>query len=215
LVVRLSRTFKLSVYSAVAVTVALLAFFAGYVFRASITKPHRTPQYWQWARPTHHPGIGDATIDPALLHNLKRIFAEQGVPPALVWLAEVESAFDPRACSSAGAVGMFQLMPDTAERFDLRVTGHDERTNPERSAFAAACYLRFLHHRFNNWVFAVAAYHAGERTVDEVIRGQSPRCRYADVADSLPSATVQYVERVGAVIQAREGMPLSALPPVD
>lgn len=210
---RISRTFKLSVYSAVAVTVALLAFFVGYVFRASTTKPQQTPQYWQWVHPMHESNR-DANIGAMLLHTMKQVFAEQGVPSVLVWLAEVESAFDPLARSPAGAVGMFQLMPDTAERFGLRVVGHDERTNPERSAFAAACYLRFLHQRFNDWSFAVAAYHAGERTVDEVIRGKA-RCRYADVADSLPSATVRYVEKVGAVIQAREGIQLSALPPVD
>jgi len=44
------------------------------------------------------------------------VFTDEGVPPELVWVAEVESSFDPRARSPAGAAGMFQLMPGTAAR---------------------------------------------------------------------------------------------------
>jgi hypothetical protein len=49
--------------------------------------------------------------------QLKPIFAAQKIPPELVWVAEVESSFDRRAESPAGAAGLFQLMPETAKRF--------------------------------------------------------------------------------------------------
>jgi membrane-bound lytic murein transglycosylase D len=52
--------------------------------------------------------------------ELKPVFAAQKIPPELVWVAEVESSFDRRALSPAGAVGLFQLMPDTAKRFGPR-----------------------------------------------------------------------------------------------
>src|SRR6266705_1913368 len=54
-----------------------------------------------------------------LVPKLKTIFAAEGVPSALIWLAEVESGFDASARSPAGAVGMFQLMPATAKDLGL------------------------------------------------------------------------------------------------
>src|ERR1043166_6745354 len=59
--------------------------------------------------------------------RLKTIFAAQKIPPELVWLAEVESSFDPRARSPDGAAGLFQLMPGTAKRYGLRVGPFDQR----------------------------------------------------------------------------------------
>ena len=55
------------------------------------------------------------------LARLKRIFIEERVPAELVWIAEVESSFDARARSPAGAAGLFQLMPVTARDLDLSV----------------------------------------------------------------------------------------------
>src|ERR1051325_2654692 len=55
--------------------------------------------------------------------RLKPIFAAAKVPSELVWIAEVESSFDPRARSPEGAVGLFQLQPATASRYGLRARG--------------------------------------------------------------------------------------------
>ena len=56
--------------------------------------------------------FSDAAAAKEYVPQLKPIFAAQKIPPELVWVAEVESSFDRRAESPAGAAGLFQLMPD-------------------------------------------------------------------------------------------------------
>ncbi len=101
--------------------------------------------------------------------ELKPIFTAQKIPPELVWVAEVESSFDRRALSPAGAAGLFQLMPDTAKRFGLSLWPRDQRYQPEPSATASAQYLKYLHDRFKDWRLALAAYNAGEGTVQKLL----------------------------------------------
>jgi soluble lytic murein transglycosylase-like protein len=72
-----------------------------------------------------------------------------------------ESAFDPLALSSTGALGLMQLMPATAERF-----GVTDRLDPAQNILGGARYLSFLLHKFNNNLkLALAAYNAGEGNV--------------------------------------------------
>lgn len=71
-----------------------------------------------------------------------------------------ESAYDPRALSKAGAVGLMQLMPGTAKRY-----GTTDRYNPEANVYAGTRYLRDLLKQFNDTELALAAYNAGENNV--------------------------------------------------
>lgn len=74
----------------------------------------------------------------------------------------VESGFNSRAMSKRGAVGLMQLMPETASRF-----GVSDRYDPRQNVLAGAQYLRFLMDRFGSNVrLALAAYNAGEQAVD-------------------------------------------------
>jgi membrane-bound lytic murein transglycosylase D len=142
--------------------------------------------------------------------ELKPIFIAQQVPPQLVWVAEVESSFDPGAESPAGAAGLFQLMPDTARRFGLSLWPRDQRYQPEPCATASARYLRNLHDRFKDWRLALAAYNAGEGTVQKVLeRYQSDS--YDAIAEHLPAETQMYVPRVEAIVMRREGAKLEDL----
>jgi membrane-bound lytic murein transglycosylase D len=142
--------------------------------------------------------------------RLKPIFAAQKVPTELVWIAEVESAFDPRARSPAGAAGLFQLMPATAKRYGLRTWPLDQRLRPDESAQAAAKYLEYLHRHFKDWRLALAAYNAGEGTVQKLLDRHKAQT-FDAIATHLSAETQMYVPRVEAMLARREGVKLSQL----
>ncbi len=144
------------------------------------------------------------------LVRLKGIFITQKAPPELFWLAEVESDFDAGACSSAGAVGLFQLKPDTARRFGLSLVPIDQRLDPEDNARASAQYLKYLHDRFQDWRLVAAAYNAGESTVQKLLDRYHTR-DYDVIARRLPAETRSYVPRVEAILERREGVKLTEL----
>jgi len=74
----------------------------------------------------------------------------------------VESAFNPRAVSKRGAVGLMQLHPDTARRY-----GVADAFDPGQNIAGGTRYLRDLMRRYgNNMELALAAYNAGEEAVD-------------------------------------------------
>ncbi len=142
--------------------------------------------------------------------RLKEIFAAEKLPPELVWLAEVESSFNPAARSPAGAAGMFQLMPATARSLNLSLRPWDERLQTDKSARAAARYLRQLHGRFGDWRLALAAYNAGEGRVDELLKKNRART-FDAIAHRLPAETQLYVPKVEATLHKREGVKLDQL----
>lgn len=142
---------------------------------------------------------------PHLLPLVQQVFVEEGVPGELAWLAEAESTFNPAARSPVGARGLFQLMPDTAKGLGLQTFLPDERTDPEKSARAAAQYLRYLHGRFGNWPLALAAYNAGEGRVRRTLKQENART-FAEIAAVLPAETRMYVPKVLATIEARAGV---------
>lgn len=147
-----------------------------------------------------------------LLPRLRAAFAAEGIPPELVWLAEAESSFNPGARSPVGAKGLFQFMPDTAKAQGLSTLLPDERTDPEKSARAAARYLRQLHGRFNNWALALAAYNAGEGRVARTLAARKADS-FTAIADALPAETRMYVPKVCALIATRAGREPHQLPP--
>lgn len=147
----------------------------------------------------------------SLVPRLKPIFREHGVPESLVWLAEVESTFDPKAKSPVGALGLYQFMPATATRFGLKLKPDDERIIPEKSATAAAQYLKYLHGKFDSWPLALAAYNAGEGRVGKLLK-QHKAGTFEGIAAHLPAETRMYVPKVAAVIKVRDGSDLLRLP---
>lgn len=141
-----------------------------------------------------------------LMPRLEKAFAEEGVPPQLAWLAEAESSLNPAARSPAGAKGLFQLEPATAKSLGLSTFLPDERTDPDKSAHAAAKDLKALGHRFHSWPLALAAYNAGEGRVGRLLEAKHARS-YDEIAAALPGETRMYVPKVCALIAARSGTP--------
>ncbi len=146
----------------------------------------------------------------ALVPKLQPIFAAEKVPAQLVWLAEVESSFNPDAKSPAGAAGLFQLMKPTAKSLGLSTWLPDERLHPEKSARAAARYLRHLHARFGDWRLALAAYNAGENRVAGLLKKSHTRT-YDAIARRLPAETQLFVPKCEATIKQRTGVALAEL----
>jgi membrane-bound lytic murein transglycosylase D len=141
----------------------------------------------------------------ALLPMLRAAFAAEGVPAELVWLAEVESTFNPNARSPAGAKGLYQLMPDTAKALGLSTWLPDERADPEKSAHAAARQLRSLYSKFGDWPLALAAYNAGEGRVSRALVAQKATT-FSGIAGTLPVETRLYVPKVCATVALRTGV---------
>jgi membrane-bound lytic murein transglycosylase D len=146
----------------------------------------------------------------ALVPRLKPEFIREGVPPQWVWIAEVESSFNPNARSPVGATGLFQFMPATAQHLGLALSPDDDRRHPEKSARAAARYLRYLHGRFKNWPLVLAAYNAGEGRVSGLLRKHGNS--FDAIAPHLPGETRMYVPKVLATVSLREKTDAANLP---
>jgi membrane-bound lytic murein transglycosylase D len=87
---------------------------------------------------------------------------EQGLPRDLIYLAMIESGFDPGATSLKSAGGVWQFIPGAARAYGLEVSHWvDARRDPDRAAEAAARLLKDLYVRFGSWPLAFAAYNAG------------------------------------------------------
>jgi soluble lytic murein transglycosylase len=100
---------------------------------------------------------------------VERVGLEHGVPPALVKaVIHAESAFDPRAVSHKGAMGLMQLMPATAKSLGVK-----QPFNSEQNVEGGTRYLRELRERYGNWTLALAAYNAGPEAVAKH-RGMPP-----------------------------------------
>jgi membrane-bound lytic murein transglycosylase D len=142
--------------------------------------------------------------------RLRAAFTAEGVPPELAWLAEAESSLNPSARSPVGAKGLFQFMPDTAKAMGLGTFFPDERTDPEKSAHAAARYLKTLHGKFGSWPLAFAAYNAGEGRVRRTLTAKGAK-DFAGIASALPAETRMYVPKVCALVAVRSGTPADRL----
>jgi membrane-bound lytic murein transglycosylase D len=150
-------------------------------------------------------GAGRNTMRTGLVRSVnyrplaEQIFKEEGVPTDLVWLAQVESGWRSAALSPAGALGVWQFMPATGQRFGLRQAGAmDERMDFAKSTRAAARYLKTLNQRYSgDWHLAIAAYNCGEGNVDKAIGRAGVRDFWTiRRLGLLPNETANYVPAV-------------------
>ena len=132
---------------------------------------------------------------------IQRILDEEGVPQELIYLAQAESGFMPRAVSNKQAEGMWQFVQFRGRQYGLLQTANsDDRLDPEKATRAAARHLRDLYTHFGDWYLAMAAYDCGPGRVDNAIM----RTGYADFwelrdRDALPRETLNYVPAILAI----------------
>ena len=125
------------------------------------------------------------------------ILEMEELPEDLKYVPVAESELASRARSSASAVGYWQFIEGTAERYGLKVNGYiDERRDLTRSTMAAAAYLKDLYEMFGSWPLAFAGYNWGERNVKRAIKAQGASSYY-DLY--LPMETERYVFRILAL----------------
>jgi membrane-bound lytic murein transglycosylase D len=131
---------------------------------------------------------------------LSEKLAQRGMPQDLVFLAMIESGFQPGATSAASAAGIWQFIPETARRYGLRVDATvDERRDPEKATDAALEYLSDLYDRFGSWYLAAAAYNTGENRVARIMKETfgseraTSEAAYYEIWDKLPRETRDYV----------------------
>ncbi|MBI4551771.1 MAG: LysM peptidoglycan-binding domain-containing protein, partial [Candidatus Latescibacteria bacterium] len=128
---------------------------------------------------------------------IERELAARGLPDALLWLPIVESGFTPKARSQAQAVGLWQFIMATGQRYGLkRDAWTDDRMNPDKATVAAVEHLSDLYDVLDDWLLAIAAYNCGEERVLRAINRQST---YDFWQLDLPRETEQYVPRFLAV----------------
>lgn len=125
--------------------------------------------------------------------------ADRGMPQDLIYLAMIESGFNPKAYSHAKAGGLWQFIAETGQRYGLAVNrGVDERNHPDKATDAALAYLTDLHGRFGSWYLAAAAYNTGENRVGRIMREVTGKERGTDadyyrISGRLPRETRDYV----------------------
>lgn len=126
---------------------------------------------------------------------LRRILAAADLPLELAYLPHVESSFEPGAESHAGAIGLWQLMPDTARELLLRVDEKvDERKLPSKSTVAAAAYLRDAYDRLQSWPLAVTSYNYGLNGTLRAVDAVGSR-RIADILEQHSSPSFGFASR--------------------
>ena len=136
---------------------------------------------------------------------IDEVFRQYDIPVELKYLAVIESNLDKRTVSNAGAVGIWQLMPDAARTFGLKVGGgRDDRKNNYKSTAAAAKCLIYLHNMFDDWLLTLAAYNCGPGRVLSAIKKSGSR-EYWALQQFLPAETRGHVKKFIAIHYYFEG----------
>ncbi|OPX99941.1 MAG: Membrane-bound lytic murein transglycosylase D precursor [Syntrophorhabdus sp. PtaB.Bin047] len=138
---------------------------------------------------------------------ITEILREKNMPEDLVYLAMIESGFNPKAYSHAKASGPWQFIYSTGGRYGLEVDYWvDERRDPEKSTVAAAKYLKDLFDQFGCWYLAAASYNAGEGRIGRLVQKHNTNDFWELYKyNTLPRETRNYIPQlIAAAIIAKD-----------
>ncbi len=128
---------------------------------------------------------------------IEPILKANGIPDDFKYIAMIESGFQPRIVSPAGAAGIWQFMSSTAKEYGLEVNSYvDERYNVELATEAACKYLQKQYDTFGSWTLTAASYNAGRNRILKTIDSQKNNVYYDML---LPEETQRYVFRALAL----------------
>lgn len=128
---------------------------------------------------------------------IKEYFLSAGVPPEMAELCLIESGCTYTALSHAGALGMWQIMPETGRQYGLKINQYvDERKDPILSTQAAAKILSDNYKRVGDWTLAAAAYNCGS---GKVLSKGKKGSHWNTIKDLLPKETRQYIPSLIAI----------------
>jgi membrane-bound lytic murein transglycosylase D len=138
----------------------------------------------------------------AYLPQMQRVLAEKGMPQDLAYVAMIESGFSPQATSTAEAVGYWQFIAPTANRYGLRTTWWlDERRDFTKSTTAASRYLSDLFRQFGSWYLTAAAYNMGEGRMQKLVnRYHTNNYWILSKRADFPDETKQYIPKLLAAM---------------
>jgi len=138
-------------------------------------------------------------------NTIDNILVKYNLPKELKYLAVIESELKSTATSWVGAVGPWQLMPETARLLGLKVTHKvDERTNYQKSTHAAAKHLKDLYNELGDWLLVIAAYNGGAGRVYTAIRKSGSR-NFWKLQYYLPAESRNHVKKFIATHYIFEG----------
>ena len=130
----------------------------------------------------------------------EKYLAQYQLPDELKYLSIIESGLNPRAVSSARAVGLWQFMSYTGRSFGLHQDSYiDERMDFEKATEAACKYLSQLYGMFGDWELAIAAYNTGPGNVRKAMR-RSGKKTFWEIYPYLHRETRAYVPQFVAII---------------
>lgn len=136
------------------------------------------------------------------LPTMQRLLAQNKMPQDLAYIAMIESGFSAHATSHADAVGYWQFIESTANRYGLRTTWWlDERRDFHKSTTAAARYLADIYRMFDSWYLTAAAYNMGENRMKRIVEKHQTRNFWALARRSdFPKETRDYIPKLLAAM---------------
>jgi membrane-bound lytic murein transglycosylase D len=128
----------------------------------------------------------------AYIDVIRQIFRSHALPDDLCYLPHVESSFNPKAYSKAGAAGIWQFTRSTGSLFMKVDYTVDERWDPFRASHAAARLLKESHQILGHWPLALTAYNHG---ISGILRAKRSKGGYEEIFKGYESRTFKFASR--------------------